>query len=143
MNRFDLPEGAIERARDLRRNAGPPERKLWRALREALPLAGFRHQVPFGPYHADFCSHAARLIVEADDATHALKRGQDEARTRLLNSEGYRVIRFWNNEIMENLDGVIRTVAANLPSPLLGEGGAIAPDEGRPASAGRENRPGL
>ena len=117
-----LPPTTVNRSRELRRDAGPPERNLWRALREAFPLAGFRHQVPFGRYHADFCSHAAKLIVEADYATHALKRGQDETRT--LNGEGYRVIRFWNNEVMENLDGVIATIASHLPSPLVGEGGA-------------------
>jgi len=119
-----LPASTVDRSRELRKNAGPAERKLWRALREALPQAGFRHQVPFGPYHADFCSHAAKLIVEADDATHALNRAQDESRTRFLNGEGYRVIRFWNNDVMGNIDGVIQTITAALPSPLVGEGGA-------------------
>ncbi|MEI9926503.1 MAG: DUF559 domain-containing protein [Sphingomonas sp.] len=119
-----LPASTVARSRELRRNAGSPERAIWRALREAFPLAKFRHQVPFGPYHADFCSHAARLIVEIDDATHALKQREDAARTRFIESEGYCVIRFWNNDVMTNIDGVIETIAAQLPSRLVGEGGA-------------------
>ena len=73
-----------------------------------------------GRYFVDFCSHAPRLIVEADDATHALKRSEDEARTRFLNSEGYRVIRFWNNDIMDNIDGVIAAIGDALPLELRG-----------------------
>ncbi len=75
--------------------------------------------MPLGPYHADFCSHAAKLVVEIDDASHALKGEQDVVRTRFLESEGYRVIRFWNNDVMTNIDGVVATVAAQLPSPLV------------------------
>nr|WP_256731243.1 DUF559 domain-containing protein [Sphingomonas sp. dw_22] len=66
-----LPATTLFRSRALRREAGPPERKLRAALRSSLPGAKFRWQVPMGPYHADFCSHAARLIVEVDDETHA------------------------------------------------------------------------
>ena len=73
-----------------------------------------------GPYHADFCAHGARLIVEADDATHAERRDRDEARTRFLNAEGYRVIRFWNNDVMTNMDGVIAEIARQLPPDLRG-----------------------
>jgi very-short-patch-repair endonuclease len=115
-----LPALPVNRSRELRRNAGPAERGLWNALRQGLPLAGFRHQAPFGPYHADFCSHAAKLIVEADDATHAMRRDQDDARTRFLCGEGYRVIRFWNNDVMGNIDGVIAEIAAALPRELRG-----------------------
>jgi len=73
-----------------------------------------------GPYHADFASHAAKLIVEVDDATHAARRDRDEARTRFLNAEGYRVIRFWNNDVMTNVDGVMAEIAGNLPPELQG-----------------------
>ncbi|QDZ06711.1 DUF559 domain-containing protein [Sphingomonas panacisoli] len=119
-----LPTSTVARSRALRKNAGGPERVMRRALREAFPEARFRHQVPLGAYHADFCSHAAKLIVEIDDATHAEKRERDEARTRFLNGEGYRVVRFWNNDVMGNLDGVIAEIANALPSLLVGEGGA-------------------
>ncbi|MES2097647.1 MAG: DUF559 domain-containing protein [Pseudomonadota bacterium] len=113
-----LPASTVSRSRQLRHEAGDPELRLWTALRSAFPAAKFRHQVPFGKYQADFCSHGARLIVEVDDATHADKRAKDEARTRFLNDEGYRVIRFWNNDVMGNIDGVIAVVADNLPDKM-------------------------
>jgi crossover junction endodeoxyribonuclease RuvC len=115
-----LPASTVARSRDLRKNAGPAEKRLWAALRRGLPRAGFRHQAPFGRYHVDFCSHAAKLIIEVDDATHASRRDRDEARTRFLNSEGYRVIRFWNNDVMGNIDGVIATIRDALPRELRG-----------------------
>ena len=126
-----LPASTVARSRALRREAGPPEQALWGALRSAFPLAKFRHQVPFGPYHADFCSHTAKLIIEVDGETHAGREAHDAARTRFLNGEGYRVIRFWNNDVMQNIDGVIAEIAAQLPSPLGGEGGAERRMRGR------------
>lgn len=67
-----------------------------------------------GPFFADFCSHAAKLIVEADGGQHGANLADDAARSRFLEGEGYRVIRFWNNDILENIDGVVETVAKNL-----------------------------
>ena len=95
------------------------ERLLWRALRTALPDSHWRKQVPFGPYCADFCSHGARLIIEVDGGQHAMVGERDAARTRFLQAEGYRVIRFWNNDVLGNADGVIARVAQ-----ALGEGQA-------------------
>ena len=118
------PSARIMRARELRRNATPTEAKLWRAVREAFPAARFRRQVPLGPFFADFCSHGARLIVELDGGQHAIAVEQDAARTAFLNGEGYRLLRFWNYDVVENLAGVLETIAANLPSPLVGEGAA-------------------
>ena len=115
-----LPASTTARSRDLRKNAGDPERVMRQALREAFPEAKFRHQVPMGRYHADFCSHGARLIIEIDDATHALRRDRDEGRTRFLNGEGYRVIRFWNNDVMGNVEGVISAIADHLPDTMKG-----------------------
>jgi len=115
-----LPASTTARSRELRKNAGDPELVMRRALREAFPEAKFRHQVPMGSYHADFCSHGARLIVEIDDATHAQRRDRDEARTRFLNGEGYRVLRFWNNDVMGNVDGVISVIADQLPDEMKG-----------------------
>jgi crossover junction endodeoxyribonuclease RuvC len=109
-----LPASTTARSRDLRKNAGDPELVMRRALREAFPQAKFRHQVPMGPYHADFCSHALKLIVEIDDATHALRKDHDEARTRFLNAEGYCVLRFWNNDVMGNVEGVISAIADHI-----------------------------
>ena len=112
-----LPASTATRSRILRQEAGEPERRLWRALREALPDAKFRRQVPFGPYHADFCSHAERLIIEIDGDDHALKPERDAQRTRFLESEGYVVIRFANADVMTNLDGVVARIGA----PLAGQ----------------------
>ena len=129
-----------ERARRMRREKGPAERKLWYKLR-ALNRQGFqfRQQAPIGPYIADFCDHTAKLIVEVDGAQHGEPRGiaNDKRRTRWLESQGYRVLRFWNNDVLTNIDGVEvaimlalglmaeRTttgVDARVPSPLVGEG---------------------
>ena len=86
------------------------ERILWRALRSAGPECHWRKQVPFGPYFADFCSHGLKLIVEVDGGQHAEMIERDDARTRFLEAEGYRVIRFWNNDVLGNIDGVIASI---------------------------------
>ena len=106
-----------ERAKQLRSNATEPEQCLWRALKN-IPVYGshFRRQVPIGPYVADFACLKARLIIELDGGHHsqddvAIK---DEHRTRWLESEGYRVVRFWNAELTENMNGVLETLYATL-----------------------------
>ncbi|MBN9789194.1 endonuclease domain-containing protein [Pseudonocardia sp. TMWB2A] len=109
-----LPENAIQRARSLRRMATPAEQQLWRALKEAFPLVRFRRQVPIGPYIVDFLSHAHRLIVEVDGGQHAIQQGYDAARTHFLEDEGYCVLRFWNMDVADHLDGVISEIGANL-----------------------------
>ncbi len=73
-----------------------------------------------GPYHADFCSHAARLIVEIDGDDHAAKPERDEARTRFLKHEGYAVIRFANADVMTNLDGVVAVIGARVADKQKG-----------------------
>jgi very-short-patch-repair endonuclease len=130
------------KARQLRRAATPPERKLWAALKQlALAQGHFRRQAPIGPYFADFAHHGLRLVVELDGAQHGFDDGvqRDAVRTAYLEAAGYRVIRFWNHEIRENLDGVIETIIAALaeapptpnPSPPLapraGGGGSDTP----------------
>lgn len=94
------------------------EQVLWRALREALPDLHWRHQVPFGAYTADFCSHRAKLVIEVDGGQHSAEASQayDEARTCFLGAEGYRVLRFWNHDVLGNTHGVIATIAAALPA---------------------------
>src|SRR4051794_11396830 len=104
MRRHSLPSDAVARSRQLRRSATDAEQRLWHALREHFPAARFRWQVPFGLYHADFASHRAKLIIEVDGSQHAVERERDAARTRFLNGEGYSVLRFWNNEVLGNLD---------------------------------------
>jgi len=118
--------GSVARARRLRRNSTDAERKLWRALRSKLPQLKWRRQMPVGPYFADFACFAEKLVVEVDGGQHARAAEQDFRRTEFLESQGYRVIRFWNRDIADNLDGVFRAIEAALdesPSPLVGEGG--------------------
>ncbi|MBI1238137.1 MAG: DUF559 domain-containing protein [Alphaproteobacteria bacterium] len=108
---------ANERARHLRREATPQERRLWQHLR-LLKNDGFhfRRQVPLGPFIVDFACLSARLIIEIDGDQHG--RGtapaEDAARTAFLEREGFRVIRFWNGEVNENLPGVIDRVRHQL-----------------------------
>src|SRR5580698_9312990 len=103
------------RARRLRRNTTDAEKRLWYRLRK-LDLDGshFRRQVPIGPYIADFACMAARLVIEIDGSQHADDKRQqyDELRTRWLAKEGYRVLRFWNNDITRNMVGVKETIYA-------------------------------
>jgi very-short-patch-repair endonuclease len=90
------------------------ERVLWRALREALPEWHWRKQVPLGPYFADFASHSAKLIVELDGGQHATAADRDADRTRFLEGEGFRVIRFWNNDVLSNTEGVLECIAHSI-----------------------------
>ncbi len=104
-------------ARRLRARQTGAEMALWRELRK-LEVKGthFRRQVPIGPYVADFACLASRLVIELDGSQHGEKTAQahDYARTRWLRSEGYRVLRYWNNDLTANLQGVMETIHAYL-----------------------------
>ncbi|WP_439569015.1 endonuclease domain-containing protein [Sphingopyxis sp.] len=109
------------RSRELRLNATDAERKLWAQL-SARKVAGvrFNRQFPVGPFICDFVSRTAKLIVEVDGGQHAVDVAKDASRTAFLQSQGYRVIRFWNNDVLERIEGVvgeIERVIANMPSP--------------------------
>jgi len=97
-------------ARALRRNATDAERIMWQLLRDRR-LAGvkFRRQVPIGPFIADFVSVEHRLVVELDGGQHAESAG-DVRRDRFLLADGWRVVRFWNNEVMGNREGVLLAI---------------------------------
>lgn len=116
-----LPSGALDKAKALRRNATAAERHLWRGLREKLPGVKFRRQVPHGAYVADFLYFAGKLIIEVDGANHAESIEQDANRTRYFEAQGYHVLRFWNHEVMDNLDGVLIRISLSLAER---EGGA-------------------
>ncbi len=109
------------RSRELRLNATDAERKLWAQL-SARKVAGvrFNRQFPIGPFICDFVSRTAKLVVEVDGGQHATDVEKDAARTAYLQSQGYRVIRFWNNDVLERIEGVvgeIQCVIADMPSP--------------------------
>ena len=116
-------------ARSLRKNQTDAERKLWRCLR-ARELCGFkfRRQYPIAPYIVDFICVEKQLIVEIDGGQHATMTELDNRRTEFLNARGYRVLRFWNNEVLRQLDAVLARILDSLmhphPSPLpqAGEG---------------------
>ena len=103
----------IDRARELRRDSTLAESAFWHAIRNR-ELGGFkfRRQQPIGPYIVDFICHDAKLVVELDGGQHAVV--DETARTNRIQAEGYRVVRFWNNEILDNLDGVLETLLIRL-----------------------------
>jgi len=114
-------------ARELRDRSTDAERLFWSRVR-AHRLSGFKfkRQQPIGPYIVDFFCSDANLIVELDGGQHATD-ADDSIRDAWLNGEGYRVLRFWNNDVLTNVDGVIETVMKYLtpspqPSPIKGEG---------------------
>lgn len=95
------------RARTLRADPPDAERKLWSMVRgRQLGGAKFRRQVPIDRYFADFACVEARLIVELDGGQHADQADYDAERTATLESLGWCVIRFWNNDVLENIEGV-------------------------------------
>jgi very-short-patch-repair endonuclease len=101
-----------ERAKDLRRKAPPAERLLWEALRQ-LPkdlALKFRRQHPIHPYIVDFACIACKLIVEIDGSSHDTRQGYDEERSNRLRILGYTVLRFTNEEVYRNREGVVREI---------------------------------
>lgn len=107
-----LSDQKRDRARELRQTSPQAERKLWRALRDRQ-LAGlrFKRQVAIGPFFADFSCHECKLIVELDGDHHAETRVYDDRRTRWLESQGYQVIRFWNEDVFTSFDAVLDEIA--------------------------------
>jgi very-short-patch-repair endonuclease len=103
----------VVRARQLRRDMTMAEKKLWWRLRE-LGAKGshFRRQATIGPYFADFASHTTKLVIEIDGGQHgqASQITRDHKRDAYLRRNGYRVLRFWNNDIRENIEGVVTVI---------------------------------
>ena len=100
---------STSKARELRKNMTTQERKLWSILRKkSLNNLKFRRQYPIGDYIVDFICHEKNLIIEVDGGQHNENKNKiyDEVRTKFLESKGFKVIRFWNNEIDENIEGV-------------------------------------
>jgi very-short-patch-repair endonuclease len=88
------------------------EWRLWGVLRGGQMGASFRRQHPIGPYFVDFYCAPLKLAIELDGGQHAERQGYDNARSAFLGTQGIKVVRYWNNEVMENLDGVCVDLSA-------------------------------
>jgi very-short-patch-repair endonuclease len=111
-------------ATTLRKAPTEAERRLWRLLRERLPLNGthFRRQAPIGPYVADFCALKARLVIEVDGNQHGegAIAAHDLRRDAFLRAEGFKVLRFSNRQVFTEPDMVIDTIFAALGDRAFG-----------------------
>jgi len=105
-------------ARKLRSNSTEAERRLWQTLRSEGLGVKFRRQAVIGQYIVDFVCFEKKLVVEVDGGQHCHSQ-EDSARDEWLNNQGFVVLRFWNNEVVENLDGVAQKIRECLNSPLL------------------------
>ncbi|MGD0210403.1 MAG: endonuclease domain-containing protein [Desulfomonilia bacterium] len=111
---------SINRARALRKGMTDAERLLWRHLRNReVDGCKFRRQHPLGPFIVDFVCIERGLIIELDGGQHAFSLTRDEKRTRYLEAKGYRVLRFWNNDVLKEAEAVFITIqqALSTPSP--------------------------
>jgi very-short-patch-repair endonuclease len=107
-------EFKTERARLLRQDSTNAERRLWYRLRSrSINGHKFVRQEPIGPYVVDFICRERQLIVELDGGQHADSL-RDQVRDKWLVDHGYRVMRFWNNDVLKNIEGVLETIAAEL-----------------------------
>ena len=119
-------QATTTRARKLRSNPTDAERLLWRHLR-LRQFAGykFRRQRPIGPYFIDFVCLEKRVVVEVDGGQHGEQRSYDARRDAWLKNEGFRVLRFWDHEVLTQLESVKQVIWAELgaPSSILPRGG--------------------
>jgi very-short-patch-repair endonuclease len=122
-------DDAAARARALRQNMTEAETRVWQMLRaHCMNGYKFRRQVPIGRYIADFVCHEARLVVEIDGGQHDSSSPRETERSGFLQTEGYRILRFWNNDILANPDGVYEAIVTEL---------AASPPPCPPPSRGR------
>ncbi|MEO1276402.1 MAG: endonuclease domain-containing protein [Pseudomonadota bacterium] len=132
---FARPTGVVARARRLRAAMTPAERRLWQVIRRDSLGVRFRRQHAVGGLVLDFYAPSVRLAVELDGGHHADEAAADAARTAWLGRQGISVLRFWNSEVLQNLEAVVaavRDVAAALaaktspPAPLRDGGGSAS-----------------
>ena len=126
--------GSVSRARSLRSNSTDAERRFWGMARNRQ-LAGYKfvRQFLIGPYIADFACREAALVVELDGGQHS-ENVRDDVRTAYINAQGYSLLRFWNNDVLNNLESVQEAVLSALalnPSPNLRYAPATLSPQGR------------
>ena len=109
----------MHRAGELRRDPTPAEAKLWACLRgNQLGGVSFRRQHAIGNYIADFCSVKAKMIIELDGSPHLEQEEHDSERSNFLKSKGYTVFRFWNKDIIDDINGVLRVIRAHIENKI-------------------------
>jgi very-short-patch-repair endonuclease len=118
----------MHRAGELRHEPTPAQAKLWKFLRlQQLDGTHFRRQYAIDKYIVDFCAPRAKLIIEVDGSQHLDQQDHDAERTEFLKAKGYRVLRFWNNDILNNIQGVMATVLQVIPDKQVRQ----VPGEGK------------
>ena len=102
----------------LRQRQTDAERKLWKFLRaRQLNKAKFRRQYPIGQFIVDFCYPEHRLVVERDGGHHAAQVQKDERRTQIIAQHGYQILRFWDNEVLKNIEAVLQAIFSFMQNP--------------------------
>jgi very-short-patch-repair endonuclease len=135
IRRPSLPDARVPRARALRRDMTEAAKRLWQRLRQPpFKEHHFRRQATIGPYFCDFASHSLKMVIEVDGGQHA-ESTADDRRTAYLKSQGYRVLRFWNHEVLKNLSGVLTAIDTEIAEA------PPAPDPSPPQAGGGEKRP--
>ena len=136
--RNESPQRRLARA--MRRAPTDAERRLWCHLRHSLQLQGshFRRQVQIDRYIVDFICHRKKIIIEVDGGQHGNQLAADAQRTKILEANGYTVLRYWNNDVLSNIDGVLEDIQQAVlgtptPNPSPQGGGEPAATRG-PAS---------
>ena len=103
------------RSKQLHRNMSPAEAKLWRHLRaHRMGDVHFRNQHAIGNYIVDFCAPRRKLIIELDGSQHLEQQEYDADRTKYLETRGYRILRFWNNDVMQDMETVLKVIWSTL-----------------------------
>jgi very-short-patch-repair endonuclease len=121
-------------AQRMRAQPTDAERVLWQRLRHDIALAGshFRRQALIGPFIVDFASLKAKIVIELDGGQHNWQQQSDTLRQRQIEAAGYRVLRFWNNDVLGNLEGVLNEIQSALtPTPDPRERASLASDPAR------------
>jgi very-short-patch-repair endonuclease len=135
-----MPDRQRQFARQMRAQPTDAERVLWQRLRHDIALAGshFRRQAVVGPFIVDFASRRAKIVIELDGGQHNWQQASDSLRQRQIEAAGYLVLRFWNNDVLGNLDGVLAEIQSALPPTPDLESELCSP---RTPQGGGEKRP--